>query len=209
MEFVTRYIARMACAVSAAGFLLLSSPMDAHAHKVNIFAYAEGGRVHTESYFADGGRAADCLVTVEDNSGKHLLEGTTDKDGMFSFDIPGPEDLRIVLHAGMGHKNDYVVKAAELGAAMTERQGPGSRGQGRVKGPVKEPEKAGSSPPPSAVEIRAIVDEAVEARLRPLYSMLADMKEKSERPRLTDVIGGIGYIVGIMGIIMYFKSKRA
>jgi len=27
-------------------------------------------------------------------------------------------------------------------------------------------------------------------------------------PSLTDIIGGIGYIIGIMGLLMYFKARR-
>ncbi len=207
--------------------LAASFPAAAHAHKVNIFAYAEGGKVHTESYFADGARASGCRVTVEDLSGEVLLEGRTDKDGIFAFDIPAKEDLRIVLHASMGHKNDYVIKASELEAAVPQKKissaggretikkeptagkpGAVKKEQGQVKSTVKEPEKAENPPSLSAEEMRAIVDEAVEARLKPLYGMLSEMREASEKPRLSEVIGGIGYIMGIMGVIAYFKSRK-
>jgi len=198
--------------------LVASFAATAHAHKVNVFAYAEGGKVHTESYFADGTRAAGCRVTVEDMSGRQLLEGTTDKDGMFSFDIPGPEDLRIVLHASMGHQNDYVIKASELTAAL-----PGGGGEAKTWGAESRPvkEKPAMKEKPSArvsgtaaaaavsvEELRAVVDETVESRLKPLYAMLADMREAEDKPDVSEVVGGIGYIMGIMGVILYFKSRK-
>jgi len=219
------YYARIIGTAAAIAVLAASFAATAHAHKVNVFAYAEGGKVHTESYFADGTRAAGCRVTVEDMSGKQLIEGTTDKDGMFPFDIPGPEDLRIVIHASMGHQNDYVIKAAELAAAMPGGGGAAKTGTEAAK-PLKEKPAATKTAPAarekpaamvsgtttaagvSAEELRAVVDETVEARLKPLYAMLADMREAEDKPDVSEVIGGIGYIMGIMGVILYFKSRK-
>jgi len=42
-----------------------------------------------------------------------------------------------------------------------------------------------------------------------VYTMLADMKEAQSKPSLTGIIGGIGYIAGLMGVVMYMKSRKA
>lgn len=90
----------------------------AMAHRVNLFAYAEAGRIYTESYFPDGRPVESGKVTVFD-SGKHLLlEGVTDKEGRFAFDIPKIDDLTIVLDATMGHKTSYTIKKAEVEAGQ-------------------------------------------------------------------------------------------
>lgn len=96
----------------AALLLLFCSP--AAGHKVNLFAYAEGGRVYVEGYFADGKPAETGKITVLDGQNSVLLEGVTDKEGKFSFEIPKVEDLTIVLDAGMGHKTSFVLKKADL-----------------------------------------------------------------------------------------------
>jgi nickel transport protein len=93
--------------------LLVAAP--AMAHKVNIFAYVENGTVYTESYFPDGKAVEDGSIEVLDGAGKKLLEGKSDKDGRFSFPLPGKkENLTIVINATMGHKNSFVLKKSEM-----------------------------------------------------------------------------------------------
>ncbi|MBU3949991.1 MAG: carboxypeptidase-like regulatory domain-containing protein [Proteobacteria bacterium] len=88
----------------------------AMAHKVNLFAYAEGGKIFTESYFPDGRPVEGGKVLVFDSQDKKLLEGVTDKKGLFSFNIPKVDDLNIVIEATMGHKNNYKLKKSEVEA---------------------------------------------------------------------------------------------
>jgi nickel transport protein len=86
------------------------------AHKVNVFAYVDGGTIYTESYFADGKPVAGGKLLVFDSRKQLLLEGTTDKEGLFSFDIPKIDDLNIVIDASMGHRNGFILKKAEVEA---------------------------------------------------------------------------------------------
>jgi nickel transport protein len=87
------------------------------AHKVNLFAYAEEGKVYTESYFPDGSPVEGGKVEVYDSQDNLLLEGVTDKKGLFNFVIPKVDDLTIVINATMGHKNSFKLKKAEVEAA--------------------------------------------------------------------------------------------
>jgi len=87
------------------------------AHKVNLFAYAEEGKVYTESYFPDGSPVEGGKVEVYDSQNNLLLEGVTDKKGLFNFVIPKVDDLTIVINATMGHKNSFKLKKAEVEAA--------------------------------------------------------------------------------------------
>ncbi|XPS82998.1 hypothetical protein Dvar_10160 [Desulfosarcina variabilis str. Montpellier] len=96
----------------AAAILLVGGP--ALAHKVNLFAYAEGGKIYTESYFSDGKAVAGGKVMVYDSQEQLILEGTTDSEGLFSFDIPKIDDLKIVINASMGHKNSFKLKKTEV-----------------------------------------------------------------------------------------------
>jgi nickel transport protein len=85
------------------------------AHKVNIFAYIEGNTVYTESYFPDGRAVEDGKISVVDSKEEILLEGRTDKEGLFSFAVPKKDDLVIILDAGMGHKNRFELKKSTFG----------------------------------------------------------------------------------------------
>jgi nickel transport protein len=88
----------------------------AMAHRVNLFAYVEEGKVYTESYFPDGTPVEDGKVLVYDSQDKLLLEGKTDKAGHFNFEVPKIDDLTIVIEATMGHKNSFKLKKAEVEA---------------------------------------------------------------------------------------------
>lgn len=94
--------------------LLLSTTV--LAHKVNLFAYVETGKVYTESYFPDGRPVEGGKVLVYDSQDNLLLEGLTDKEGLFNFSVPKIDDLTIVLEATMGHKNSFKLKKADVEA---------------------------------------------------------------------------------------------
>ncbi len=99
-----------------AAFILLLGSGTALAHKVNLFAYTEGGIIYTESYFPDGRPVEGGKVLVYDGSDKLLVEGVTDQEGLFSLDIPKVDDLNIVIEASLGHKNSWTLKKAEVEA---------------------------------------------------------------------------------------------
>ena len=55
-------------------------------------------------------------------------------------------------------------------------------------------------------EIKAMIDESLDRKLAPIINMLAESYDRG--PRLTDVIGGIGYICGLVGVALYFANRR-
>ena len=174
--------------------ILKSSP--AIAHKINIFAWAEGQTVFTESYFTGGKLIEGGLVEVFDPAGQKLLEGRTDQKGEFSFKLPQKTDLLLVLTASMGHKNDFTLKVENADEAA----------------PAAEPAKITGELSPDTVtvdmrQLRTVIEETLDLRLKPIYRSLADAKRR-EGPSLTNIIGGLGYIIGIMGLILYVRSRK-
>lgn len=173
---------------------LKSSP--ALAHKINIFAWAEGQTVFTESYFTGGKLIEGGLVEVFDPAGQKLLEGRTDQKGEFSFKLPQKTDLLLVLTASMGHKSDFTLKVENADEAA----------------PAAEPAKITGELSPDTVtvdmrQLRTVIEETLDLRLKPIYRSLADAKRR-EGPSLTNIIGGLGYIIGIMGLILYVRSRK-
>jgi nickel transport protein len=93
------------------------------------------------------------------------------------------------------------------GAALTQSaQAPPTASQ---PAPKTEAPAAGESSPATASPIPAGIDKALEKaldkKLAPVMRMLAEMQE--QKVRLTDVLGGLGYIFGLVGIAAYFKRK--
>jgi len=174
------------------------------AHKVTIFAWAEGGRVYTESKFSGGKRVKAGAVTVIDLEGNQLLEGRTDDKGEFSFQTPDADGLIIVLDAGMGHRNSWTLSAADLGAPDADSAETVAASLDAGTAPVTERHPAPGGL--SAADVEAIVARQLEAKLRPLTRMLAASQEKG--PTASDVFGGIGYILGLVGLGAYVRYRR-
>jgi len=190
----------------------------ANAHKVNIYAYAEDGMVHSESYFVDGTKCKNSLLEVFDKKdGTKLLEGKTDEEGKFSFKIPKVTSLKLVLHASMGHQADFTLGEDEVREAAGMKQPPKSssvkvpsksEGSAAIKTQKKETAEKSELKGISESEIEAIVESAVDKKLQPVMSILVKLQESSSKPGFTEIIGGIGYIIGILGIVAYFKVRR-
>lgn len=87
----------------------------AWAHKVNVFAYAEGGTVFVESYFPDGSPVVKGGVRVTDAQGKQVFEGSTDEQGRAQFKAPQEKtDLTIEVTASMGHRAVFTLKKSDM-----------------------------------------------------------------------------------------------
>ena len=179
----------------------------AHAHKVTVFAWAEGDRVFTESKFSGGKRVKAGKVEVFDSSNNLLLEGRTDENGAFAFKAPSITDLKIVLTAGMGHQNSWQLSAAELGGAEPNpvaTHATLSDPAGLERG--EEAVSAAAGTGLTAREIEAIVSRQLDRKIKPLTRMLAASQEKG--PSMSEIIGGIGYILGLVGLGAYVRYRK-
>jgi len=172
----------------------------AHAHKVNVFAYAEGDQVYVEGYFSDGTKAKNSDVTVADAAGRQLLRGKTNEQGDLTFPITERQALHITLNAGEGHQGTYDIPLDEIA-------GGDAASSPRAATPDDPPPKAavasdeGNAPPVSEAMIRRAVAQGV----LPLARQISELKE---RRGLSDIVGGIGLILGVLGIFAYFRARQ-
>jgi nickel transport protein len=67
----------------------------------------------------------------------------------------------------------------------------------------KEPSPAEASLLPAGID--KAIERALDKKLAPIMRTLAEMQE--QKVRLTDVLGGLGYIFGLVGVAAYFKRK--
>jgi nickel transport protein len=177
-------------------FLTLAS--NVWAHKVNVFAWVEGDMVFVEGYYPGGKKAQNSLVEVYNRAGVKLLEGRTNQKGEFSFKVPAREDLRIVLTASMGHKNDFTLPAGDLGGSEPGSQDAVPKLGERSITPLSTPVDIG--------QLEEIIDKSLDRKLDPVIKLIRSTRK--EGPGVTEIIGGIGYIFGLFGVVMYFKSRK-
>ncbi len=108
--------------------MALSSASIASAHRVTVFAWVEGGTVHTASQFSRERKVHGGSIEVFDAAtGERLLTGRTDDQGEFSFPVPEAarargSDLRVALKAGEGHAGEWIVPASEYMAQAAQVQ---------------------------------------------------------------------------------------
>jgi len=195
--------------------LVILFDMPALAHKVSIFAWVEGDTVYTQSKFSKGKRVKNSSVIVFDSDGNKLLEGKTDDKGEFSFKIPKKTALKVVLKASMGHIAEWKIPVEEINPEAVSNN---SKPESDLKDSYEtssRPQTINSGTDLSVLseshgiskqEIMKLIDESLDRKLSPIMNILAD--SYGGGPGLTEIIGGIGYIFGLVGVAMYFTSRR-
>jgi nickel transport protein len=192
--------------VTALGLLLLSVVVStAYAHKVNVFAYVEGDQVYIQGYFSDGSKAKNSDVTVYASDGRELTKGQTDEDGAFTFPTQDKQQaLHVVLNAGMGHQAAYDIPADEMAGATAA---PATTTPPASEDPAPradEPHAGGDSAAPAQIS-EAAIRKAVAEGVLPLAREISELKE---RRGFSDIVGGIGFIVGVLGMVAYLKARQ-
>ena len=169
--------------------LVLASP--ALAHRINVFALDEGGTVYTESTFAGKRPVKKGVVRVLTEQGTQLLSGETDELGIFRFSRPDSGVLVVEVDAGMGHKSQWTLEAVDgaVGIPPDDPVVPVSPNVG--------PGESGLSPG-DWKKMDRMVETAVTMALH---------RAKAET-RLQDIVGGIGYIVGLLGLAAWLQNRR-
>jgi nickel transport protein len=180
------------------------------AHKVTIFAWVEGDTVHTTSKFSGGKSAKRLTVVVYDKQGNQLLEGKTDENGEFSFKIPKKTELKVALKASMGHLAEWTIPAEEI-TGIADSTETGAPEIGVEAAASTDAKRSGELAVPTAVglscqEIQELIDKSLDKKLTPVVNMLAESLDHGHR--MGEVIGGIGYIFGLVGVALYFATRR-
>lgn len=192
-------------------FLALGASHPALAHRVNIFAWPDGDSIAVECAFNRGSPVKGGEIIVHDVAdGAEILRGRTDDRGEFRFPIPERmrrgHGLRIVILAGEGHRNEWLMEASEAAASAsasaTEAVAP-EPGVSAAPAPEADDDPIRAATPE---DVRRIVNAALEASLAPLRRELA--ARNAAGPSLRDVIGGVGWILGLAGIAAYFRRRQ-
>lgn len=182
--------------------LLVATP--AQAHKLKVFATAEGDRISGYAYFFGGGRVVDTRVIVTDAAGHTVTELRTDEEGAFQFAVSQRQDYRITIDSGDGHVTSTTVSAAAVPEPSIL---PGTADL------VLQPRAAeAAAPPPEAApapmtppDVATLVEGAVSHQIRPLREQI-DLW--NDRILLHDVLGGLGYIIGLAGLAYGLTARR-
>ncbi len=194
----------------------------AMAHRVNVFAWVDGDEVHTESKFSGGTLVRSGGITVKDEkTGAVVNQGTTNDKGEYSFRLPEGfaktgHGLVVEISAGEGHRNTWTVQPDEISAdasAAAEATNAPAAPAAAPAAPAVQTAAAAATATTAApagaltrAEVEEIVDKALQRQLNPMKRTLAEALDPSIK--VSDVVGGIGWIFGLFGVAAIFSNRR-
>lgn len=165
------------------------------AHKITVFGYVDGGMVKTESTFSGGRAARHCQLSIQTGSG--LIDiGETDEGGMLDFPVTMEDwGFDLVVVCGDGHRGTWRMDAQEL---------QGVEDDGFVAAIIQD--SSDSVGFGNNTELRLILRDELVRELGPIKRQLAELKK--EKITLADIMGGLGYFLGLAGLASYMRFRK-
>jgi len=154
----------------------------AHAHSIDLFAHAVGDEIHGTVEFGDGSPVVDLPVEI-------------------SWDAPDAthEKNENAATVNTDANGKFIFKPTERSEHLfTCRTPDGHRAAySLVFGRVAEIDAAGT------------IDDQIDASVqRHIGALQEQIHEYERQTRLRDVLGGIGYILGLAGVVALIKTRR-
>ena len=194
----------------------------ASAHNVVGGVYAEGFTIEGEAGFSNGSMANEgTVVKVSDTSGTPLGEAVTDDQGYFVFTAKKRITHVFEINMGAGHILKMQLPAEELPDSLDDvtattvssnsvastsdiTQSTNNNGQ------VENTNQATSNQAVIQKEIQnqitpLMLEKAIAKQIKPLRREISALKEKSG---MRDIIGGIGYIFGLLGLVAFLRERK-
>jgi nickel transport protein len=136
---------------------------------------------------------------LRDGGGKIVAEERTDSNGRFALLAPIRTDLTVIVDAKDGHVARFDIPAAHLPDTL-----PAGDDEETATTPTAE---AGNRKPADAYAAASAdeIDAVVARQIAPLAERFDSLESSL---RLRDVLGGLGYIVGIFGLIAFLKARH-
>ena len=191
-QVLCRHILLIARCVLVSLVLACLFPNPSLAHRVGLFAWVDGAYIKGESKFSNGKPAKDAKIFVSLLASKTLVTTTTtDREGLFSVKIPEKakeEGVILQVDAGEGHQNSWEMEASEFG------------------GMAQNVEMRSDSQEVSGAQDVSSLRNIIREELAPIKRELAKAKEHT--PGLIEIIGGIGWLIGLAAIGQAWINKR-
>lgn len=198
-------------AVILALFVIVYPATTAMAHKLNVFAYSEDSSVLGEAYFNDGAPARNCEVLVKsEEDGSEIGRGRTDEDGKFvvNIDPSNKKIVTVVVDGGMGHLGRVNITLSSFNNNSTDNDNSTDMSDSNFidKVPMEEEQIENLVVTLDEKEIASIVKSVFRSEIEPLHAEIIQLRKELSKPGFNQIMGGVGYIFGLIGIALWFKK---
>jgi nickel transport protein len=200
--------------------LLMLTSQPTLAHKLKLFAQTEGDWIRGRAYFVGGAGASGARVEIRDSVGRVLAELTPADDGSFAYRALAPVEHRLVARTGDGHGAQWTIAAETLQGAFSlpttppsadpsdDSEQPATRTQPLTDAPTPTAPLDHDPVAPQAFD-PALIGAIEQALARQTHPLAERLNALEERVRFQDVLGGIGYILGLTGLALWWRCRRA
>ncbi len=184
----------------------------AHAHKVKIFASVEADIISGYGYYTSSARAKNVAVNFIGPDGNTFQRIKTDDKGEFEVKARYRTDTLISLSTGDGHGAKWLITADEFPADLPGY--PLANGEDSavdIPGENAAPSHvhaAKQQPSDGAAEIIPLLRRELRPLQEQINQLRAQIDLQEEKKQFQDILGAIGYILGLTGIGFYIAAKR-
>ena len=185
---------------------LIFSPM-LSAHNVVGGVYVNGFNIEGEAGFSNGSMAnAGTVVKVSDQAGIPLGEVITDDEGFFVFTAKKRITHVFEINMGAGHTLKMQLPAEELPDSLDPSIAVSLTADENAQSVVSQQQVATNNQAVPNNQITSLMlEKAIAKQIKPLRREIRELKEKSG---LRDIIGGIGYIFGLLGLVAFLRDRK-
>ncbi len=197
-------------------FLLLFAALPVSAHNVVGSVFVDGDLLEGAFGFSNGDLApSNAPVQLLSPEGSVVATTVTDEQGEFAFRVTEALAYQIVADLGQGHLGTVEVFPEDI-VLPTSSQDAAVDSTADI---LPEPATAAASSATSSVDtaasslvlidpaaLDATVNRAVAAQLKPLRRDLLAMQSAT---RLSDILGGLGVIIGLCGGAAFWLARRS
>lgn len=185
----TGELGRLRSSLGVAVAVLVCVCSTADAHRMDLTVRVVGGTIEGKAAYHGGRPAAGASVELRLASGEVLATAVAGEDGRFSVPVSGRAALEVFVHTADGHAARTRLAAEALPSGLAEDVA--------AEAPQIQEELAR--------RVAHLVVGEVSRQLVPISDGLADLER---RVAVRDVLGGIGYLLGLAGIAAYLLARR-
>ena len=224
LTFASRFVKRPLLILMTLYSFVFSA--QSFAHSLKVFADFEGQKkVSGSVYFSRGVPARNAKVEIfalsKTDEKTLLLSSRTDQDGRFSFDNISAAKVMISANSGDGHVGRYTFNAKVHSHDHKEHNhshdhdhdhdqkshshSHPSDGDKTDEPVAKTTEEKVEQASIDMTAIKVMVEDAVAAQVLPLRE---ELHKAQHDARFSDIVGGIGFIFGIAGLVMWWRARK-
>ncbi|MFV1852509.1 MAG: hypothetical protein ACMZ66_17630 [Thalassospira sp.] len=203
--------------------LVMLPLLPAQAHNLNVFAMSNGDQITGYVYFTGGTRAKQAEVELRhgdsSSEGAQVLVSTkADDQGNFAFSVSHRADYTVFTDTGDGHVAKFKLYADDFAENLpiADVNAPITVKELHLAQTVSEPasdEPAATTYATKSVglkslsrdELTELINHAVARQVGPLRE---EVNSYRNDVRMSDVMGGIGVIIGIFGVSAWIVARR-